>query len=353
MKKFLLLLGFLSSNFTTIQSQKPFYHKNKAISWVGETEFTYYLEDYDRLNFEPPNKKQEETRTIKLDPFATCEFGTEKYFTNFLINEILENRRKVFSLKEKPMTISQITNTIGNASIETTKILDPITNKESLVVVKTDPISQIKAFKVRQWWYYNDEKESLESTVRAIAPILIDEQEDGSNFHKIMFWVEMIQDPKKDYNYNDKEVIWAKETLSTLSFNSVKRVKGRTKKTIKNLVYKNPKNGKTHVLENDGWYPYCAGPIDVEEVNKLLAASTDTLIILDSKTYTEKTSIVRNPKLKFHDFNYMRVLQHWYFDKSANTLASKVISIGPLLDIQDKKGNLKYRRALYYIKSSQ
>lgn len=353
MKKFLLLFTFLSSSFITIYSQKPFYHKNKAITWVGETEFTYYLEDYDRLNFEPTIKMQEETRTIKLDPFATCEFGTETYFTNFMINEILENRRKVFSLKGKPMTISQIKNAIGTVSIDTTIILDPVTKKESMVVVHTDPKYQIKAFKIRQWWYYDDEKESLGSTVRAIAPILIDEREDGSTSNKVLFWVEMIQDPKKDYSYNDRGVIWAKETLSTLSFDKVKRVKGRTKKTMKNLVYKDPKKGKTRVLENDGWYPYCAEPIDQEEVNNLLSATTDTLITFDPETFTEETSIVKNSKLNFKDFDFMRVLQHWYFDKSTNTLASKVISIGPLKDVKDEKGNLKYRRALYYIMSSQ
>lgn len=352
MKKFLLsfLLSFV---FITIYSQKPFYHKNKAISWVGETEFTYYFEHYDRLNFEPETKKQEETRSIKLDPFATCEFGTETYFTNFILNEISENRRKVFSLKGKPMTISQIQNAVGTVTIDTTIVMDPITKEESMVMVHTDPRYQIKAFKVRQWWYYDKEKESLGSTVRAIAPVLIDELEDGSTTRKTLFWVEMIQDAKKEYHYNDRSVIWAKETLSTLSFDHVKRVKGRAKKTLKNLVFKDPKKGKTRVLENDGWYPYCAEPIDKEEVNNLLSATTDTIITFDPETFTEETSIVKNSKLKFKDFDFMRVLQHWYFDKSSNTLASKVISIGPLQNIEDEKGNLKYRRALYYIMSSQ
>ena len=115
MKNFLLLFTFLFSSFTTVYSQKPFYHKNKTISWVGETEFTYYLENYDRLNFEPADKMQKETRTIKIDPYATCDVGNETYFTNFIINEVLENRRKVFSLDDDRMTIAEIKNAFGNS----------------------------------------------------------------------------------------------------------------------------------------------------------------------------------------------------------------------------------------------
>ena len=57
--------------------------------------------------------------------------------------------------------------------------------------------------------------------------------------------------------------------------------------------------------------------------------------------------------MAYKDFEMFRVLQHWYFDKSTNTLASKVISIGPLENIYDEKGELKFRRALYYIPSAQ
>ena len=58
-------------------------------------------------------------------------------------------------------------------------------------------------------------------------------------------------------------------------------------------------------------------------------------------------------KINYKDFEYFRILQHWYFDKSTNTLASKVISIGPLKDILNEDGKLRFRKALYYIMSSQ
>ena len=95
---------------------------------------------------------------------------------------------------------------------------------------------QINAFKVRQWWYFDKETESLGSMVRAIAPIVFQEKKNGDVLKKPLFWIEMKQDDKKPYHYNDPHIIWAKETLSTLSFKKVKRVKGRTKKTLKNLL---------------------------------------------------------------------------------------------------------------------
>ncbi|MFK8005749.1 MAG: hypothetical protein AB8H03_05230 [Saprospiraceae bacterium] len=353
MKKFLLLFTFLFSSFITIYSQKPFYHKNKAITWVGETEFTYYLEHFDRLNFEPSDEMQKETRTIKIDPYATCEVGNETYFTDFIVGEVLENRRKVFSLDGDPLTLSEIKKTFGNSFSDTITTYDPITYKETKTIVKTDPIYQIKAFKIRQWWYYDKEKESLGSMVQAIAPILQNEKKDGSISQKVLFWIEMKQDAKKEYDYNDRSIIWAKETLSTLSFKKVKKKKGRSKKALKNLTYKDPKNGKGRIVENDSWYPYCADLIEKEEVEKSLSATVDTIITFDPETYKEEIQIVKNSKIKYKDFEYFRILQHWYFDKSTNTLASKVISIGPLQDVLNEDGKLRFRKALYYIMSSQ
>ena len=353
MKKFLLLFTFLFSSFITIYSQKPFHHKNKSINWVGETEFTYYLEHYAHLNFTPEDEIQLETRTIKIDPYATCEVGNETYFTDFIIGEVLDNQRRVFSLNNKLMSISDIQDAFGSTIYDTLISFDPITNEEELVVVQTDPKNMVKAFKIRQWWYYDQEKESLGSMVQAIAPILYNERIDGSFSQKILFWIEMKQDAKKEYHYNDPSVIWAKETLSTLSFKEVKKKKGRSKKTLKNLTYKDPKNGKGRIVENDSWYPYCAAPLKKEDVEKSLSATVDTIVTFDTDTYEEEVQIVKKSKINYKDFEYFRVLQHWYFDKSTNTLASKVISIGPLQDVLDANGELKYRKALYYIMSSQ
>ena len=353
MKKFLLTASLFFFLFTTIHSQKPFYHKNKAISWVGETEFTYYLENYDRLNFSPPNSNQEETRTIKLDPFATCEFGTEKYFTNFIINEALEGRRKIYSLDGDFMSQREVQSKFGTVSIDTSMVIDPVTKEEVIVISHIEPRYQVQAFKVRQWWYYDKEKESLESMVRAIAPIIEMEKSNGTKIRKTLFWIEMEQDYNKNYDFNNQFIIWAKETVTSLSFKDIKKKKGRTNKTLKNLTYKNPKKGKIKTLENESWYPYCANPIDKEEVGKLLEATTDTIITFDPETFAEEVTVSKKRKVQYKDFEMFRVLQHWYFDKSTNTLASKVITIGPLENIYDEKGELKFRRALYYIPSAQ
>lgn len=352
MKKSLIpfLLLFV---FTTIYSQKPFYHKNKTISWVGETEFIYYLEDYDRLNFTPNYEFQKETRTIKLDPYATCEVGTETYFTNFIMTEVLDNRRKIFDLEGKILTREEAFAIINNFSVDSISTFDPETYEKTIEIARTNPIYKIKSFRVRQWWYFDKEKESLGSVVQAIAPILHYDNVDGSVSHEELFWIEMKQDQTKDYNFNDPSIIWAKETLSTFSFKKVKKKKGRTKKALKNLTYKSPKKGEGRIVENDSWYPYCAAPISKEEVEKSLAATVDTIITYDPETYQEEVKVKKKSKITYKDFEYFRVLQHWYFDKSTNTLASKVISIGPLQDVLNAEGKLRFRRALYYIMSSQ
>ena len=122
---------------------------------------------------------------------------------------------------------------------------------------------------------------------------------------------------------------------------------------MKNLTFKDPQKGKGRIVENDSWYPYCSDLIGTEEVEKSLSATVDTIITFDAETYKEDIQIVKNKKITYKDFEYFRILQHWYFDKSTNTLASKVISIGPLQDVLNEEGKLRFRRALYYIMSSQ
>jgi len=353
MNKFFLSIYFILFSVLSCFSQKPFYHKNKDVAWVGETEFTYYLENYDRLNFEPPTSASEETRTIKLDPYATCEFGNEKYFTNFIISETLAGRREVSSMNGKKLSLTEIENAFGSSTIDTTVIIDPVSGEEKFMVVKTEPRYQINSFKVKQWWFFEKENQSLGSLVRAIAPIVSLEKKDGSVLNKPLFWIKMEQDANTNFHFNDPTVIWAKETLSTLKFDKVKKVKGRTKKTFKNFVWKKPRKGDTQVLENESWYSYCAEELEKEKLDDLLGSSVDTVITFDPETFEEKLEIVKSEKVKYKNIKNYRVLQHWYFDKSSNMLASKVISIGPLLDVKDQNGKFKFRRALYYIPSSQ
>ena len=249
-----------------------------------------------------------------------------------------------------PLSEYDVSSKLGTSNLDTVITIDPETLEETFALVRTDPIFGIAAFKIKQWWYYNKKNQNFQSVIKAIAPLSERLDKDGNpSGYDFLFWIEMEQSIGQNLDFNQPKIVWAKETINTVSFENTKKIKGNTKKTFKNLAFQNPKKGKSQVLENESWYAYCAEPISADEVNQLFAASKDSIITFHPETYKEEIVVVKNPKLKFKDLKYYRVHQHWYFDLEQNKLASKLITLGPMKEVNDDKGKLKYRRALYYI----
>ena len=354
-KSIFVLSFFLLFFISKISAQVAASIKNdKDITWIGETEFTYHLENHTRMNFTPEGSSQEETRLIKIDPVATCQYGNEKFLTNYLMSGIDDGKLKTYNKDGKLLNSDDIYDQMGSSHIDTVITFDPETLDETFSVVRTDPISKIGAFKIKQWWYYNKSTESFQSTVKYIAPLIEKLDKEGNVLgYKFLFWIDVAQQPGEDFNFNQANIVWAKETINTVSFKDIEKIKGNTRKTFKNLAFQNPKKGKSQVLENESWYAYCSDPISTNEVNQLLSASKDSVVVYDPETYEESIVIVKKPKVKFKDLNFYRVHQHWYFDIEKNQLASKLITIGPLQEFHNEKGDLKYRRALYYIQGEK
>ena len=351
----LFFFVFLSEISAQISVKKPDLKKEKDISWIGETEFIYQLEHHDRMTFTPTGKTQEETRLIKIDPAATCNYGSEKFLTFYLLNAVQQGKIKAHSEDGQPLSVDEVDNKMGFSSIDTVITFDPETLEETFAVVRTDPSSNITSFKIKQWWYFNKTTNSFSSIVKAVGPLKDILSNDGTSVvrTKLLFWIDVEQAADQDFNFNQANVIWAKETINSVSFEDSKKIKGNKRKTFKNLAFQHPKKGKSQVLENESWYAYCAESISKDDVNKLLSASKDSIITYDPETYKETIDIIKTPKVKFKDFKHYRVHQHWYFDKTQNILASKLITIGPLWEVNDEKGKLKYRKALYYIRGEQ
>ena len=352
----LFLLSFFSFSEISgqVSAKQIDLKKEKDISWIGETEFTYQLENHDRMTFTPTGAAQEETRLIKIDPVATCQFGNEKFLTNYLLAAALDGTLKTYDEKGKSLSSYELENKMGFSQLDTVSMYDPETLEQTFAVVRTDPMFNIASFKIKQWWYFNKKTNSFNSIVKSVAPISdVLDKEGNLVGTKFLFWINIEQSFGQDINFNQPNIVWAKETINSVSFKDNKKIKGNTRKTFKNLAFQHPKKGKSQALKNESWYSYCAESISKDDVNQLLSASKDTVITFDPDTYEEKSHVLKTSKIKFKDFNFYRVHQHWYFDKEKNMLASKLIAIGPLQEVNDDKGKLKYRKALYYIKAEQ
>ena len=347
---FFLFSFFLSEIHGQVASTSDILKNDKNISWIGETEFIYQLEHHDRMNFVPTSNSQEETRLIKIDPVATCQYGNERFLTNYLLSLIQNGDFKTYYEDGRPMPVNAISNQLGFGNVDTIATIDPETLESTFALVRTNPIFNISSFKIKQWWYYDKSNKRFQSVIKSIAP-LRDKLDLEGNLaeQEFLFWIDMEQPVKQNIDFNQSNIVWAKETINTVTFEDTKKIKGNTRKTFKNLTFQNPKKGKSQVLENESWYAYCAETISTNEVNQLLSASKDSIVTYDPETFEEQIVVVKNRKVKFKDFKHYRVHQHWYFDKEKNQLASKLITLGPMQEVNNEKGELKYRRALYYI----
>ncbi len=80
-----------------------------------------------------------------------------------------------------------------------------------------------------------------------------------------------------------------------------------------------------------------------------IVSKVDTVITFDPETYEEKVVIVRND-INLNNIKSLRLLQTWYWDERKNRLSICSDQVGPIIDMIDYNGNLRFSRPLYYVK---
>lgn len=96
--------------------------------------------------------------------------------------------------------------------------------------------------------------------------------------------------------------------------------------------------------------PYFSHKMTIEELNKLLIPTPDTVIITDPSTDQEIRKIVR------HDFDYERVskyrlLEDWTFNPATGNTDIHIEGIAPVIEIY-VDGELRGERALFWMRYS-
>ncbi len=87
-------------------------------------------------------------------------------------------------------------------------------------------------------------------------------------------------------------------------------------------------------------------PIDLLEVKKSLGL-TDTIIVLDPKTYQEYTEIITN-ELNWQSIETFRFKEDWIFDEATSRMHVRILGIAPIVNVLDDEGNQRGQRALFW-----
>jgi len=113
-------------------------------------------------------------------------------FVNILLNAATRGDITVYSNMDDefnyPMSAEEAAN-IGSFS-DTTLVIDPITFKEEYKVYRTEfNWADVKRFRVKEVWYFDEETATMKVRILGIAP-LVEEYDNNDNFRyeKVMFW---------------------------------------------------------------------------------------------------------------------------------------------------------------------
>ncbi|MFK7905076.1 MAG: gliding motility protein GldN [Chitinophagales bacterium] len=87
-------------------------------------------------------------------------------------------------------------------------------------------------------------------------------------------------------------------------------------------------------------------PANVLEVKKSLGL-TDTIMVIDPKTYQEYTEIVTN-EFNWQSVETFRFKEDWIFDENTSRMHVRILGIAPVMDVVDEDGNLRGQRTLFW-----
>ncbi len=102
-------------------------------------------------------------------------------------------------------------------------------------------------------------------------------------------------------------------------------------------------NLRAYSVENDQFQI----PLRKDEIRSILY-STDTVEIIDPKTFVSSYQIVENI-LNDSDVNRYRIKEVWFFDEERSTMDVRILGIAPIIDEYNDQGEFMYERPLFWV----
>ena len=237
----LLLVGMLSANFAFAQPPAE----------MGATEAGPGAAEDKPLDDIVEKRLIEEARVLPYQPIREADIFWEKRiwrvidvrekmnkpfsypempFFTILMEAAMEGDIKVYSVDDDKFTYELTPNEAAQmgASVDTVITFDPETYEEEIKIVRNDlNPNDIKRFRIKEVWFFDEETSSMSVRVLGIAP-LRDVTDDMGNFRyeQPMFWVyypearKVLANHKVFNPYNDASVMTWEDVFEMRFFSS-------------------------------------------------------------------------------------------------------------------------------------
>lgn len=315
MRNFLLFIALCAISATMTAQTDDLLH-NPNITWIGENTADFQFNS--SAGPDAPNKAaliQFHNPDI-INGF--CE-GTHTDFSKWLngrmIADMYAGRYDCF----KDASLAQLLQQDAVMSLlsvtDTVFIFDPQTYTESVKFVRREmDADNIKKWRARILYFFNDATKSFGSRLVALAPV-------SGNIP--LFWIKIPSNPESQTNPAAAgSISLAIETqmgANTPAVDDIQVTKGTT--GIRAVIQEAIKNRSQQILSADRFEP-----ISYDALEEAFSGQ-DTAVIVDLVNKTEVFHIIQ--KHGAGQFDAVRFVHHWYYDEKSRVFNCRLTGVAP------------------------
>ncbi len=323
----LLLCGF---SFLTAQDKSSL--EEKKVKWLGETNLEYVLEKKKKASFEHSvdrlglNPTSSYVYHLKVNPSAACGRSINQYFTQSLLDLIVNGKIDVYALDgHKKLRKEEAKDKMSRK--DTVVTFDPASFEEAIRVISYENYDGIQSFKVKQHWFIPKGEDRLSVKVVGLIPMYTPDKHTAA---QELFYIPMEGAAMEYFDFDQPGFVWIKNSIDYLPLSSFKTLKGDIK-ALEELIWNKPEQGKITLYDWSSDY-FCPEVLAEDYFKKALTEKVDTVITFPLDPYEEKIRIVKMPALTYELVVGLRTDQMWVYDAEAQCLNAYLKGVGPIIE---------------------
>jgi hypothetical protein len=298
--------------------------------WAFEAESVVY---FDRKCAHSDNGGLSATPLKTVQTNTVTPTGTP--FRDAILKAIQEGIWPAFTDERLALPLSATNALDQYVVVDSIVTFDPETYEEKLVIVHYNLLESVKAFKVRQRWSFDGNKNEFTSQAIALAPLV----DGAAPSEQTPVWFKLPAPQGKWFDVEHKRVRFATHLKYQIEEQNIRPISGSLP-GLKSTLLSRLEQGQMAGYDIEGQ----AIPVDMVPD---IFIKADTIYTVDPESYEENFEIVKR-EYRAEDINDYQVVQSWFFEPKKGHLQCQAERVAPAVPITDEYGTLSYYLPLFF-----
>lgn len=276
-------------------------------------------------------------KTVNTAFSGSSPFADAPTLMQRLFDVVLDDRWPAFADAglTQPLTFDDLLARFSK--VDTVVSSTPEAYEEKILIVRNDLTpADCPLVRVRQLLFYREQTAEFGLITRSIAPTT----RDG----RAICWLALPSSGATAPSLDDPNITWARRLrtqAATPTMTNLHSLKQPEQPVMRVFVQRVRTDTTVTIWDISDWKP--VSPDDRER----LFFRTDTLISFDTETYEEKI-IIAQIEPAFDELQRLRLVQDWYWDERRQRLLTRLMAVGPVVNVMDEEGRFRFSRPLFY-----